>query len=392
MVSVKDGFIETDLYTKPTDKTPVSSHFILLPHNTKRSIRYSLALRLRRICSGHDSYIQRTNKLINYLNNRGHDKAFLTRQIQRTSDVLCADALKDKPPTRTETTPFVITYNLTLPNVAHIIHKHSHVLYSSERCRNVFKNLLIVSYCHSNNLSDILVRVQLPETDNCNNARATPGSFRCNSRNCTTCPYIDHGRDNYKIKSHITCNTFNVIHMIQCRLLICNILGKLNAASRTVLMNINAIYLTLRESYIQTAVSEHFRFSAIATLFHICYLSQSKHLDMNAIVLGKHVRGTSFIKPKQEPLWLLAKTIEPLPGNGTNVTNYNHYVIFIFFFDLFFVAATPYNVIPCNFRLLFYSSIYFVGLWFFVINLMKTGIGQSKYCISQPFSRCLISL
>ena len=26
-----------------------------------------------------------------------------------------------------------------------------------------------------------------------------------------------------------------------------------------------------------------------------------------------------------------------------------------------------------------------------LINLMKTGIGQSKYCIPQPFSRCLIS-
>ena len=166
MVSVKDGFIETDLYTKPTDrgKTPVSSHFILLPHHTKRSIRYSLALRLPRICYGHDSYIQRTNELINYLNNRGHDKAFLTRQIQRTSDVPCADALKDKPPTRTETTPFVIKYNLTLPNVAHIIHKHSHFLYSSERCRNVFKNLPVVSYRRSDNLSDILVRSQLPET------------------------------------------------------------------------------------------------------------------------------------------------------------------------------------------------------------------------------------
>ena len=27
-----------------------------------------------------------------------------------------------------------------------------------------------------------------------------------------------------------------------------------------------------------------------------------------------------------------------------------------------------------------------------LINLMKTGIGQSKYCIPQPFSPCLISL
>ena len=35
--------------------------------------------------------------------------------------------------------------------------------------------------------------------------------------------------------------------------------------------------------------------SAIATLFPICYLSQLKHLDMNAIVLGKYVRRTSFM-------------------------------------------------------------------------------------------------
>ena len=70
--------------------------------------------------------------------------------------------------------------------------------------------------------------------------------------------------------------------------------------------------------YIQTAVQN--TFSAIATLFPICYLSQLKHLDMNAIVLGKHVRHTSFIKPKPSTLW-----------EWTNVTSYNHYVIFVFF-------------------------------------------------------------
>ena len=67
MVSIKDGFIETDLYTKPTDKLQYllisSSH----PQHTKRSIPYSLALRLRRICSNHDNYIMRTTELIDYL-------------------------------------------------------------------------------------------------------------------------------------------------------------------------------------------------------------------------------------------------------------------------------------------------------------------------------------
>ena len=32
--------------------------------------------------------------------------------------------------------------------IAHIIHKHSYVLYSSDRGRNVFKNLLLVAYRH----------------------------------------------------------------------------------------------------------------------------------------------------------------------------------------------------------------------------------------------------
>ena len=46
---------------------------------------------------------------------------------------------------------------------------------------------------------------------------------------------------------------------------------------------------------------------------------------------------------------------------------------------------------PCNFRLLFYSSIYFAYWKIFLVNVVKTGIGQSKYCIPQPFSRCLDS-
>ena len=37
--------------------------------------------------------------------------------------------------------------------------------------------------------------------------------------------------------------------------------------------------------------------SAIATLFPIRYLSLLKYFDVNEIVLGKHMRRTSFIKP-----------------------------------------------------------------------------------------------
>ena len=101
-------------------------------------------------------------------------------------------------------------------------------------------------------------------------------------------------------------------------------------------------------------------FSAMVmiTLFPICYLSQFKHVDMNAIVLGKHATLPSFIKLKPSGLWKLK-----------NATSYIHYVILTMYI--------------CNFRLLFYSNIYILYILhvFSQINLMKTGIGQWKYCI-----------
>ena len=99
----------------------------------------------------------------------------------------------------------------------------------------------------------------------------------------------------------------------------------------------------------------------IITLFPICYSSQLKHLDMNAIVLGRHARLPSFRKLKPLGVWELK-----------NATNYIHYVILTMYI--------------CDFHLLFYSSIYSLySSCFSQINLMKTGIGHFKYCIPYTF-------
>ena len=52
-------------------------------------------------------------------------------------------------------------------------------------------------------------------------------------------------------------------------------------------MNIDPLYLTPLVFTFKPQFQN--TFSAIATLFPTCYLSQLKHLDMNAIVLGNHV-------------------------------------------------------------------------------------------------------
>ena len=167
---------------------------------------FCVALRSSKVLTFNLKKILRTNELIDYLTNRGYEKTFLKTQIQRASRVPRTDALKDKPIIQTKTTPFVITYNPALPNIAHLIHQHSHVLYPSDRFRNVFENLPLVAYRRCNNISDIPVRAQLPETRDLNNSHTTPGFFRCNSRNCTTCPYLDHGR--HKHTFHSTGETY----------------------------------------------------------------------------------------------------------------------------------------------------------------------------------------
>ena len=89
-------------------------------------------------------------------------------------------------------------------------------------------------------------------------------------------------------------------------------------------------------------------FPAIATLFPICYLSQLKH----ALRYGR----ACLRKERKMNLINKSKTIEPLRMNKRDEQK----SLFIPYlsFDFYFLEATPYHVIPCNFRLIFYSSIF----------------------------------
>ena len=90
--------------------------------------------------------------------------------------------------------------------------------------RKVFKHPPIVAYRRTSNLREIIVKAKLPTIATPNNTSLPPGSFRC-GQDCAICPYITNGLTHYtffstgatrQIRSHITCNTKNLIYMIQC--------------------------------------------------------------------------------------------------------------------------------------------------------------------------------
>ena len=119
---------------------------------------------------------------------------------------------------------FLISKGRTLPHISNIIKKHYHLLLSSDRCKIVFLHLPVVAFRRSPNLRDLLVSAKLSSNSTNPHPQLPSGSYRC-GKNCATCPYISDGLTNYtffstgetrSIKSNLTCETKNLIYMIQC--------------------------------------------------------------------------------------------------------------------------------------------------------------------------------
>ena len=88
-----NGQIETDLYTKATDKHQFLSYTFCRPRGCKQGIAYAQALRLRRICSTDVAFERRANQLSKCLVTRGYQKRFVREQIWKVKSKTREEAL-----------------------------------------------------------------------------------------------------------------------------------------------------------------------------------------------------------------------------------------------------------------------------------------------------------
>ena len=228
-ILLENGKIETDLYCKPTDKHQYLLHSSSHPYHTKKSIPYSLALRLRRICSKDEVFDARSTELERYLTKRGYKNNFVKSQISRAKSIPRNDTLKENSPEikKPDRVPFITTYNPALPNIHKVLRQKQPILHSTERLHEIFKETPVVAYRRSPNLRDLLVRAKLKNPPTANQPNHPFGTFRCNSKHgCLTCPHIDNERTNYtfnntgevrEIKQQMTCKSTNLIYMIECK-------------------------------------------------------------------------------------------------------------------------------------------------------------------------------
>ena len=96
----EDGYLRTDLYTKPTDAHSYLRYESSHPSHCKSSLPYSQFLRLRRICSRMDDFEGHSLEMYQHFQNRGYPDSILQqaylKACQKDRDDLLVSRIKPK--------------------------------------------------------------------------------------------------------------------------------------------------------------------------------------------------------------------------------------------------------------------------------------------------------
>ena len=219
-ISLKDGFLHTDLYSKPTDAHAYLHFFSCHPRHTLQNMPYSQFLRLRRLCSDDDTFNRRCDEMTTWFLRRGHNKLNISQARQKATNTPRTQALTYKPKASSNRTPVIITHHPSNPPLrAWISELHKHVLHSSERMQQAVPDLPIVGERNTRNIKSLLMPSILPT------AKANaPGCFKCN-KTCAIC--TNHliqtttfksmqTLETFHIRHTLTCETENIIYMLYC--------------------------------------------------------------------------------------------------------------------------------------------------------------------------------
>ena len=121
----------------------------------KKSLAYSLGLRIKRICESEADYKKHRSDLKLHLRKRGYSGREIERQLQKIDKMDREELLhKESKRQRNDRVPLVITYSKSLPDIRGILRKHQDTLYMSERMQKVFAKPPLLAFRRDKNICD----------------------------------------------------------------------------------------------------------------------------------------------------------------------------------------------------------------------------------------------
>ena len=208
--------LSTDLYIKPTDRHQYLHYTSSHPEHTKKSVVYSQALRLSRICSEEKDFKKHIGEMKSWFSQRGYPQKLIETE---TSKVKFSGRRVFHRTKVEKGVPLVVTYHPLLKTTGKIIHDNLYLLYMNEELKHLFTPGPMVSFRSSRKISSYLVRAKLYPVER------SVGSFNCKRPRCQICTYVT---ETDSFTSTVTRETCKINHKFDCRekcliyLLTCN--------------------------------------------------------------------------------------------------------------------------------------------------------------------------
>ena len=220
-VSLIDGQIETDLYVKPTDSHQYLHSSSCHPYHCKKSIPYSQALRLNRICSKNNFFDIHCNNLEKWLSERGYSEKLVRKEILKARSQSRETLLdKEKISRNDERVTFNITYYPVFKNIRKSLEELHILLAPDEQHRKVFTDIPRIGFKNGKSLKDHLERSVLPKIDVAGNSgpcgEKRPPCELCKLMKKTSTFKKRNSDEIYHIHKPLNCNSKNTVYLTEC--------------------------------------------------------------------------------------------------------------------------------------------------------------------------------
>ena len=219
MVTLADGRINTDLYSKKTDAHLYLRYDSCHPKSCVKGLAKGELLRVRWICSDDDSFKKRSRDMQGYFEKRGFPKQEVQSAVDEVLSMKREDLLDYKTKKTTNRVPCILTYHPRLKRASHILHSNFDLLQSNEHLKEVFESPPMVAFRRLPNIRNQLVK---SGRDRDGGDSCLLKNEKCGRRNCKCCKMFSeeegvdiNGKQFYPRKCG-SCRTANVIYGLEC--------------------------------------------------------------------------------------------------------------------------------------------------------------------------------
>ena len=116
-LSFVEGFIQTDIYSKPTDNHIYLLHNRTHPAHCSKAIPYGVATRVRRNCSTSEAFEKHSLEYQSYLINRGYNPSQVKQQFEKAKSISRKNLLVPRTKQSKKVFPLVLDFNPSLPSI-----------------------------------------------------------------------------------------------------------------------------------------------------------------------------------------------------------------------------------------------------------------------------------